>query len=241
MIRALVVFLALPAFCQQAREFEVASIKTAQPDVRSGCDGGPGTPDPTRLTCRGMTASTLVGLAYGVSFFQIKGPDWLTAGRFDVNAVVPAGLAKDQLPALWQRLLENRFHLAVHRESRNSTVYDLVVAKGGSKLIPAAEADKQPRPVRPAVPLIRHISTASTTTGGIARVLQTNLQLPVHDATHLDGEYMMRLAWNSEALGDPPGPSLEDAVEELGLHLEAKKGTMDIVIVDHMDRTPSGN
>jgi uncharacterized protein (TIGR03435 family) len=184
----------------------------------------------------------MISFGFDVRFYQIKGPDWLTADRFDVNAVVPAGIAKDQLPALWQRLLTTRFHLASHRESRASTVYDLVVAKGGSKLIPAAEAAKLPREPPPAVPLVRHVSSSSTTTDGIASMLAGELQLPVHNATNLDGNYMMRLGWNSATYGDPPGPDLEEAVQEqLGLRLESKKGTVDIVIVDHIDRTPADN
>jgi uncharacterized protein (TIGR03435 family) len=245
MTRALLLVFALPAFGQQATEFEVASIKpwVQKPGASYGaCQGGPGTTDPARLTCPGISAATMISFGFGVAFYQIKGPDSLTADRFDVNATVPAGVTKEQLAVLWQSLLATRFHLTAHRESRNSTVYDLVVAKGGSKLIPAAEAAKLPREPPPAVPLIRHVSASSATTDGIARMLAAQLQLPVHNATHLEGAYMFRLGWNSSAYGDPPGPELEEAVrEQLGLRLEPMKGTVEIVIVDHIDRSPSEN
>jgi len=64
----------------------------------------------------------------------------------------------------------------------------------------------------------------------------------VIDETHVDGRFDIDLQWN--ASGDPSDehPSIFAAVQEqLGLKLEAKKGTIEILVVDKIEKTPSEN
>jgi uncharacterized protein (TIGR03435 family) len=94
---------------------------------------------------------TLLVSAYRVDFDQISGPSWLDSIQYTVIANVPAGTTKEQLPMMWQRLLQERFHLEVHHEVRDFPTYELVVAKGGPKLKPSAGDPGKPVPgVRPA-------------------------------------------------------------------------------------------
>jgi uncharacterized protein (TIGR03435 family) len=78
--------------------------------------------------------------AYGVQFHQVKGPDWTTGqaneggALFDISAKVPPGATKEQVAIMLQNLLKDRFQLALHHETVQSSGYALVVAKGGSKL-----------------------------------------------------------------------------------------------------------
>ena len=72
--------------------------------------------------------------AFNVKTDQIIGPSWLDADCFAINAKIPAGATKDQLPAMLQALLAERFKLTVHKESRPSPGYALVVDKNGPKL-----------------------------------------------------------------------------------------------------------
>jgi uncharacterized protein (TIGR03435 family) len=145
------------------------------------------------------------------------------------------------LPAMWQKMLTDRFHLATHREERETTVFDLVVAKGGSKLTPVAQAATLPPPQRLAIPLIHHIFMQKVTMDGFANVLASQLQRPVYNATGLKDEYVIRLGWNPGTAAADSGPTLEEAVEQLGLRLQPKKGSMSLIIVDHVDRTPTEN
>lgn len=74
---------------------------------------------------------------------QIKGlPDWAMRDAYDIDArVAEADLAewqkpasqKTMLPAMMQSLLEDRFKLAAHRETKDEPVYLLTVGKGGPK------------------------------------------------------------------------------------------------------------
>jgi uncharacterized protein (TIGR03435 family) len=92
----------------------------------------------------------LVDRAYGVNFDQISGPAWIDSIQYTVIANVPAGTTKEQLQIMWQRLLKERFHLAVHYEVKDLPRYELIVAKGGPKLHPSASDPGKPVPgVRP--------------------------------------------------------------------------------------------
>lgn len=119
----------------QRNEFEVASVKPSPPPVGGmlmvRMSGGPGRPDPTLFTCENCSLSNLITIAYGIQHYQLSGVDWLQASMFDVNAKVPKGATQDQFKLMLQSLLADRFKLAVHHESKDLPVYELVVAKGG--------------------------------------------------------------------------------------------------------------
>jgi uncharacterized protein (TIGR03435 family) len=119
-------------------EFEVVSIKASPPgDGRGfyGCRGGPGSSDPGQITCNHGTAGSLVPSAYEVDFARVSYEKLAAPDRqeFAIVAKVPHGATKEQVRQMWQNLLKNRFKLAVHRETREVPVYELVVAKGGFK------------------------------------------------------------------------------------------------------------
>jgi uncharacterized protein (TIGR03435 family) len=78
-------------------------------------------------------------MTYGVQFDQIAGPDWIETQDYDISAIVPPGATKEQVDAMWRNLLEQRFHLALHTETRNFPVYELSLAKNGPKLSQSAD------------------------------------------------------------------------------------------------------
>jgi len=91
------------------------------------------------------------------------------------------------------------------------------------------------------------------TMAALASMLGAQLGAPVADATGLSGKYEVDLYWDFDSMrpaaggreGDAatePGPSLVQAVQQqLGLRLEAKKGPLDILVVDHAEKTPTEN
>jgi uncharacterized protein (TIGR03435 family) len=89
----------------------------------------------------------LIGLAYEVKAFQITGPDWLAQQRFDIVAKLPAGATKEQVPAMLQALLAERFQLKAHKENKDQNVYGLEVAKSGVKMKEAPPPAVEPAPV----------------------------------------------------------------------------------------------
>src|SRR5580692_4935133 len=90
-----------------------------------------------------MSLKGLVRLAYGVTNLQITGgPGWIDSERYNIDAKAESHPgANQQYVALQRRMLQtllsNRFHLAIHRETRELPVYELTLAKGGPKLQPA--------------------------------------------------------------------------------------------------------
>src|SRR5580700_7741780 len=124
----------------QPATFEAASVKAVNlaSHPTFGNRGGPGTTDPGRihLCCVGMFS--LLMRAYDVQIDQISGPSWIMDNMgpnlYQVDATMPAQTTKAQFQLMMQSLLEDRFHMAVHRETRSFPGYDLVVAKDGPKL-----------------------------------------------------------------------------------------------------------
>jgi uncharacterized protein (TIGR03435 family) len=135
--------------------FEVASIKPAGPPeafgqrMIFGSKGGPGTNDPGRYQCNSCDLQFLITRAYGLEPYQLSIPSSMDA-RFEITAKVPVGATEDQLKLMLQNLLADRFKLKIHRETRDGQIYELTVAKGGSKMKEAAPEPAKEPPKDPA-------------------------------------------------------------------------------------------
>jgi uncharacterized protein (TIGR03435 family) len=75
--------------------------------------------------------------------------------------------------------------------------------------------------------------------------LSGQLGRPVKDETGLKGQYDFALYWLSEyllaAAGPDSGPDLIAAVQELGLEMKEKKGPVELIVIDHAEKTPIEN
>lgn len=123
--------------------FEVASIKPSAPldmaKMAAGIQSGQMPQIGAHVTDAQanftyMSLRELVIWAYSLKPYQVQGPDWMANQRFDIIAKLPDGAMKEQAPQMLQSLLEDRFKLAAHRESKDRPVLALVVGKGGPKL-----------------------------------------------------------------------------------------------------------
>jgi uncharacterized protein (TIGR03435 family) len=81
-----------------------------------------------------LSLKDYISRAYRVKDLQIVGPDWLGGEKFDIAAKLPDGATPAQIPEMLQGLLEERFHLTIHREMKEFPVYALETAKGGTRL-----------------------------------------------------------------------------------------------------------
>lgn len=235
--------------------FEAVSIRPADPAARGrSIHGGPGSSDPGLLTMRNVDLFSLVALAWGLHRYQVSSPDWLNSTYFDISARVPQGIDADQYRRLLQNMLTERFDLTVHHESREMRIYDLTVAKNGIKMKqstnPSMAADGlQPPPKTP--PTGFHgavtLNLPAMSTPRFAEFLSGFLDAPVEDATGLQGDYEIHL----RALIGAPSPdsdaenapqTLSDALpQQLGLRLVPRKDEVDILVVDRMDKSPTGS
>lgn len=217
----LLAFLSRDVAAQAKSEFEVASIRPAAPDargtfIRPGPGGG--------ISLVNMTLKDMILIAWRVQPFQISGgPSWLDSARYDVTA-------KPEAPAnlnpMLQSLLQDRFQLAFHRETKELPIYALVLARKQGKLGPGlTESDSctPPDPTKPAprpklgepatlgcggmIISARALTAASVPVGNLASSLSRLLGRMVVDKTGLTGKFNIQMEWSpDEAQGVQPAP-----------------------------------
>jgi uncharacterized protein (TIGR03435 family) len=275
--------------------FEVASVKPAAPPDGRGrtvrATGIPGSPvgkDPGRFTAENFSLPNLITMAYDIPPYRLSGADDLNMVMFNIEAKMPVDTTREQFGLMLQSLLAERFGLKVHWIARQMDMYDLAVAKGGSKLKvgvpdqPSVSDDSTSRPKDSGPPKRRPdgfpipppgnqrwmaimsgkaaMRGHNETTAEMASAFSIQVGNPVTDATGLTGKYDYTIYWSASATrgvvamapassagtlpgaADPDGPSLFVALQEqLGLKLAAKKGQVQVLIVDHVEKTPTEN
>ena len=229
--------------------FEVATIKPS-----------PGGVEGPRYSLRGrilvaVAASLhdLIKFAYGVHASQVVGaPAWVASDRYDVEAVPRGeGMPNDrQFKAMLQKLLADRFQLAFHRDQRELPAFVIVLGSGTPKLTPTQAPGSLP--VAGIGPGLFYGVNATTT--DFATTLQgAAMDRPVVDQTGLTGRWDFRLEWTPDpsqfgGRALPVGPSdanrppaLFTAIQEqLGLKLESKRASVDVLVIDRVEK-PSDN
>jgi uncharacterized protein (TIGR03435 family) len=146
-----------------------------------------------------------------------------------------------------QALLKDRFQLQLHRETRTGSIYSLVIAKAGVKLSSLSATQSPHRGINAGQgTMLGEAASTADLTSKLSRLLGR----PVMNNTGLEGNYDFKLEWTPDpgpsAPGGEPaetsvGPSLFSALQQqLGLRLEATKGPVDVLVIDHVDK-PSDN
>ena len=135
MQRIIAVFVIGCALAQAQAErpaYEVAAIKPNN----SGSGNSSSNGSKGQVVFTNVSLKRLIERAYNAKPFQVVAPDWTNSLHFDISAKYPSGVKdNDRLPML-RTLLEDRFNLAVHKESKEVQGYELVVSKKGFKLQP---------------------------------------------------------------------------------------------------------
>jgi uncharacterized protein (TIGR03435 family) len=236
-------------------EFAVASLKP-------NASGNPGftiRAMPAGLNATNISLKRLIALAYSVTDYQIFGDlPWLESQRFNLEAKATALTALPQLRLMTQSLLDERFKLKFHRETRELSIYSLTLVKSGVKGPGLTDAPNEPCP-----PPTAATALCGTVSPGMGRIfgqrgrisqladrLSTMLGRTVVDKTGLTGSYDIDLKFApdpalQQSPGGPPvdpsGPSIFTAIQEqLGLKLQAGKGPVEVIVVDSADK-PDGN
>ncbi len=240
-------------------EFEVASLKPSRDE-----GGGSLLRTPGGLNATNSEFTVLLEMAFQTRQIDLsRVPPSLRSERFDIVARSAGRITGDQYWKMLQSLLEDRFRLAYHIESRNVPVYTLNFANKSAKLGPrisnSAEADC---PQNPTPANFCGVNTGLGALIGqrvpmprIARELSAFAGRPVLDHTGLTGAFDFQLIWTPDQGGptaadklkaagnslDSSGASFFPAVEEqLGLKLEPSHGQIEILVIDRAEQ-PSEN
>jgi uncharacterized protein (TIGR03435 family) len=234
---------------QERPHFEVASIKPnktgaarVQNDMLVYAPGG-------RFEAINVTLVDVIVRVYPTRRIQMQGgPDWIDSERFDIIAKPGADagdLNYEQRRAMVQTLLEDRFRLAFHKETREVPVLAVMVGKNPPKLAPAKEEEET---------LVRvgdHGQIIFQKVGviGLVNTVSNIWHTPVIDRTGVEGRFDFTL--DVQQFATPPsadGPARREdfgdlvrtAVEQLGFKLEKQKAPLEITIIDRAER-PSEN
>lgn len=234
MLRAgFIVLFAATLLC--AQRFEVAAIRVshdpaADPNVNS-LPGG-------RLIVTSQSLRDLLKFAFDLKDFQLEGaPGWADGDRYDIDAKAAASTAN--VRDLVRSLLEDRFGLKHHTETRELTIYSLRPAKGDLKMTRHDEgAGTKARTT------CGHMTGQRVASDVIAKMLSRYLGRDVRDDTGLPGKYDFELSWTPDAApcpGAPESPSIFTAVQQqMGLRLESTHGPVQVLVIEHVEK-PSAN
>ena len=216
-----------------------------------------------------ITLKLLLRYAYNLTTDeQISGlPGWAENDHWDIEAKLDAETvaaqkkmskeeSAEQRRQMMQMMLADRFKLKVHHDQKELTVYNLVVAKGGTKLKeneaePVAAEGLPTRTGKAGSGIMRLEMGKLTATGvpisNLASFLAQTVHKQVMDKTGLTGKYDITLQWTPDdmpagaaahaATGiDNNAPSIYTALQEqLGLKLDSVKGPVDTIVVDHIE------
>jgi uncharacterized protein (TIGR03435 family) len=234
----------LIAAALRGQSFEVAYVK---PNTARGLASMTVSPGGERLVARNMPLLWLIGEAYRVPNRQIFGlPDGF--GNYDIEAKSDRPVSRAQMMLMLRNLLEDRFKLVVRREAKELSARALMVAKGGPKMDQNRDGAELAMRKLSGNKMAYHNMPMSL----FANVLAGAVDNTVIDGTGLAASYDFTLEYYAGSGGigakegrepapDPNGPSLESALrDQLGLRLESRKGPVEMLIVNHIDRL-SGN
>lgn len=281
--------LAAAAWAQSAApppEFEVASVKPSKGSMDSVSIGVH--VDGAQVHISDFSLQDYIRVAYRVKLYQVIGADTLSE-RFNVDAKLPEGATREQVPEMLQALLASRFELKMHRQSKEFPVYALTVASSGLKLKESA-----PDPEDASSTAGRGGSTDVSASGGqrgvsinfgkgsvfsfagqkleARRLTMTNfadmlarfVDRPVVDRTGLRGSYDISIELTPEdyrsmliqsavsagvrlppqalrLLDGATDDSLHNGLRNLGLQMTPSKAPLDVLMIDHILKTPVEN
>lgn len=239
-------FMAAPS--EKMPAYEVATIKPAEPN---------GFRPPLRV---------YIQRAFGIPpniIGRVIGPDWINSTKYAIQGKPPDSI-RDVMQTMtnadrmkeedlmMQSLLADRFQLKAHFETREMPAYELVLAKGGSKL--TEDSDPTKRRVAVGGSMIRATAAPIHILIDVLECAPDVGGREVIDKTGLSGTYDISLKWTQlqtaaapgGGSGSPPSPSMEGASlftaieEQLGLKLVPTKSPGQVVVIDHVEK-PSEN
>lgn len=249
---------AVTALCcagQEALRFAVASVR---PVSQASPNGYNHTVNPGGISMLGVSLGYVVRLAYGLTVqrpYELVGPVWLnppTDVLVSIVAKTDEPASEEHIKLMLQTLLKERFHFTAHREDRELPVYDLVVTKK-DMLRPATPGAEMKIKSGKGQELLLQSVTMDQFALQLGHTAATSR--PVINKTGLDGTFDFKLDLGPyitdpetgkpvvDAIGriDVEGATIRALKEQLGMELKPDRGSISVLVIDHLDKTPTGN
>jgi uncharacterized protein (TIGR03435 family) len=240
--------------------FEVAEVRVNKAANANGSfkmrPGG-------QVAIRHASMKELIQGAWNLEDYAILGgPSWIDSEYYDVVAKAPPNSSMHEMEMMLQRLLAERFRLAIHREPKVMPVYAMVAAKGGLKIKEAPAGIAEGGCINTRTTGVLRRECKNTSLNDLASLLPGwaggYIKIPVIDKTGLNGGYDFTLAWtgrgvlnggntNGEKVGDDDGSGgngltvFEALEKQLGLKLESRKEPVTVTVIDRVERVPTDN
>src|SRR5215831_742189 len=208
---------------------------------------------PDGVRGRNMTLKDLILEAYELRLHQVTGgPDWLDTSEYDVEARSGGPATREESRRMLQTLLTERFHFSFHRDTRQMSVYGLIVDKAGPKIHPLADSSEKRSVVFPAfrgdlqdladlIGVQLSIPTPSLAADPTRPNIAAGPPAPVVDFTGLHGTYELNLDLRSEVTADMFTSWQRFLQEHCGLKLESRKSQVPVLVVEKAERLPIPN
>lgn len=235
-------------------EFDVVSIKLNRGGDRRMSHAMPANGDGLTLTNVPLFVIVLYAYDFNRPSLAFGLPDWTKTTRYDIAAKVTGSNLEDyqklsnaEHRKMLQKVLEDRFQLKTHWESRPMPVYEFAVAKSGVKMKKAGTGETSPNGQSIVSSGPNQLTARAALVENLAWALSdSGMDRPVVDGTGLTAKYDFTLHYapiqdGSGASTDTAEPSIFTAVEEqLGLKLEPAKAPVQCLVIDHIEE-PSQN
>jgi uncharacterized protein (TIGR03435 family) len=268
-VSVMLVLSGLAAFRAGAQSFDVASVKRCQDSESPSLAD----PDPGRLRLACVTTVNLIRLAYLVfptgepnapvspTVFQEPisgGPTWIDSDRYTVDAKSSTAVNVEMMKGpMMQRLLEERFSLKTHWETKQKDLFELTVVKDGPNLQRAKEggcvpsdrnhplpapAPGEPAPVACGVLRLNSsggFDIAGVTMADLCRQLSAYVDREIVNKTGITGVFDAHLDFNRSDIapdGDGNASVIAAAVKKLGLQMRPAKGPAQVLVIDRVER-----
>jgi uncharacterized protein (TIGR03435 family) len=242
----------------RAQTFDVATVRLSPPPEGDRIVINTGRALNGKVDFSNASLSDCIKFAYGISSdAQLDAPDWAKSKdvRYEIVGQAPPDTPRETLQAMVQKLLAERLKLVLHSEQRVLPYVALVAGKAPVKIRPSKDPSAQPTGFNVAGRIVSPAMSMAT----LATLLSRFERQAILDRTDMKGMYDVRIEWTPESIrnlplrpdGGPPmingepvvlGPSLSTALQEqLGLKLEARKGPVEVLVVDSANKTPVEN
>ena len=239
--------------------FETASIKaveyTGRPEQPGSVTGGLGTDSPLSIRYTDVTLHHLLRSAFGVKDEQIVGPASIDTDRYEVTAAIPPATTVPQFHLMLQNLLADRLKMKFHKGTKEMPVFVITAPKGAGKLQVSKTPTEPGCMITTGIPKPGEAISATTAVDPVKHRACRNMNMqaimdtlprldpkdidrPLVDQTGLKGNYDFLLEW---ANASDPGPRMLESLEGLGLKLEPRKMPLPTIVIDHVEKKPTGN